>query len=180
MQKIERKTESELLLNLKDINKFKEETINNKIDQKRIDIEESLEKYNTNVKKALNAPVPNIGLHYNEVLLRAVPAEIKSKGNLIISTGDTDLNIGNKLNTMSESVDQTQEILMVGNLITEIEKDAGIRPGRRAKIKLDNFRRLHDMHSPGMIETEYHMPIEIINGYKYMIVDKRDLLYTID
>ena len=179
-KQVSKKVESDLLLNLKDINNFKSSNINTKLEQKALDIEQGLEKYNQNVIKALEAPIPNIGLHYNEVLIRAVPAEIKSKGNLIISTQDTDFKIGDKLNKMSHSVDQIQEILIVGRLITEEEKEAGIRPGRLCKIKLKNFRGIHDSHQPGMIETEYEMPIEVIDGHRYMIIDKRDILYTID
>lgn len=178
--KITPKAESDLLINVKEINKWKSSTATNKLEQKAIDIESGLDAYNQKYLTALKAPIPNIGLHYNEVLVRAVPAEIKSKGNLIVSVGDNDFNIGSKLNKMSDTVDQVQEILMVGRLISQAEQDAGIRPGRLCKINLKNFRGITDEHQPGMINSEYIMPIEIIDGHKYMLIDKRDILYTKD
>lgn len=169
-----------MLLNLKDLNKIREGNFKTRVEDKGLNIESGMEKYNKAFLEALNAPVPDIALHYNEVLLRACPAEIKTRGNLIYSIGDNDLDIAKKLNSMSHNVDQVQEILLVGSLITAQEREAGLRPGRMAKIKLANFRNLTDQHLPGMIETEYTMPVEKIDGNRYMILDKRDILYTRD
>lgn len=179
-KQMSRSTESELLLNIKDIERIKSDNADAKFAERAITIEKSIEKYNSSYIKALRAPTPNISLHYNEVLVRAVPLEIKSKGGIILSAGTDNHKIADQLNRMVDAVKQTQEILMVGNLITEEERDAGIRPGRYAKIKLDRFRTLSDRHAPGMIETTYELPIEVIKGEKYMIIDKRDILYTTD
>ena len=182
MQKtsVTRKVESDLLLNIQDINKFKATTADTKIEQRKVDIESGLEKYNKSYIDAWEAPVPDISLHYNEVLLRAVPVEIKSKGGLITSVGETDLQIGGKLNRMSDAIDQVQEILMVGTLITDAEQIAGMRPGRMCKLRLDRFRTVSDEHKPGMIEMQYDIPLEVIDGQRYLLVDKRDLMYTKD
>lgn len=178
MKKTSPKVKSEVLLNIKDIEKMKAENSSAKIDQKAITIDDSLEKYNTAYIKAMEAPIPPINLHYNEVLLRAVPPEVKSKGGIILST-DSDYKVADRLGRMVNNVGQTQEILMVGDLITEREREAGLKPGNYAKLNLKNLRTMSDRHHAGMIEMEYEIPIEIIGDYKYIIVDKRDILYTI-
>lgn len=182
LKKIERKTESDLLLNLKDISAFKSGNVNTKMEDKALTIDVTLEKYNKRFVEAWDAPVPAINLPYNEILIRAVPKEIKSSGGLIISLGEneesTDFNIANKLNKMSHAVSNNQEILKVGSMVTEHEKEGGIREGLMCKLKLSNFRSIHDRMAPGVIEHEYAMPVYSIDGYEYMIIDKRDILYT--
>lgn len=178
--KVTRNTESALLLNIKDIEAAKSSNINTKNAQKAFKIEESLEKYNQDYVKALKAPVPNISLHFNEILLRAVPLEMKSKSGLIINLGEADISIAKKLNRMDTVCQLKQEILMVGDLITEDEQKRGIRPGRMCKYSIKGYRELSDEHLPGMIEAGYSLPIHEIDGYKYMIMDKRDIVYTYD
>ena len=182
MEKTTGKVKSELLLSLKDIEKLKEGATDNKgkIEHKAKTIDSSLEKYNQSYVKALEAPVPPIKLHFNEVLVRAVPFEVKTKSGIILGVSDSDFKLADKLERMSDAVDQFQEILMVGDMITEDEQQRGIRPGRMCKIRLDRFRQLSDRHHTGMIETEYNIPIEVIDGYKYIIIDKRDIIYTRD
>lgn len=180
MNKISAKVNSEVLLNIKDIEKIKSENVNVKFKNKAILIEDSLAKYNTSYIDALEAPIPDIALHYNEVLVRAVPREIKSAGGIILSGGMEDFKIAQTVDRMSHAVDIFQEILMVGPLVSEEEQERGIRPGRIARMKLDRFRGLSDGGRPGQIETEYNIPLEQIDNYKYIILDKRDILYTKD
>ena len=179
-KKMSPKTNSDLLLNIKDIEKFKKENLNIRQESKAYDIEKSLEKYNQKMLDALSAPIPNISLHYNEVLCRAVTPEIKTKGGLIISSTMTDIESAKKLDAMSHAIDHFQEILMVGSMITETEQKAGIRPGRVAKIKWDRFRTMDDDHVPGVINTSIKIPHEMIDGNPYIIIDKRDIVYTKD
>lgn len=178
MEKLSPKVKSEALLHIKDIEKFKKENVTNKLQAKALKIEESLEKYNKAYIKAWEAPIPDISLHFNEVLVRAVPKEIKAAGGLILNAGTEDFRIAGTLDKMSHAVDLFQEILMVGPMITEEEQKRGIRPGRICKMKLDRFRGITDHHTPGVIETEYNIPLEMIDGHKYIIIDKRDILYT--
>jgi len=183
-EKISRKVESDLLLNVKKTNKVSSDTLALKVEDKRITIDKSLDKYNINYKKAMEAPVPKINLLFNEVLLRAVPAEIRGKHGLILSAGQ--MNVGEafkmaqSLDKMSSSVNHEQEILMVGNMITEAEQKRGIRPGLMCKFKMDHMRGISDESQPGMIEHEYNIPLATINGHRYIIIDKRDIAYTYD
>ena len=178
MQKVSNNSQSELLLNIKDIEQAKSSNINTKIENKAKTIDASLDKYNATLVKALEAPAPDIALHFNEVLLRAVPIEVKTRSGIIL--GLNDLQTADKLEKMSEAISQTQEILMVGDLITEDEQKRGLRPGRICKFRLDRFRTISDRHQNGMIQTEYTVPSEVINDYKYLIIDKRDIIYTKD
>jgi len=182
MNKVSPKVESSLLLNLKDIDKMKKGNSQTKMQNKALSIEESLHAYNSKVTKAMEAPVPSIAVHYNEVILRAVPSEMRSKGGIILSLGEemTDYKVANQVEKMSHGVNQTQEILMVGPLVSEEERERGIRVGRKCKMKLDRFRGLTDHGRPGQIQTEYNIPLETIDGYEYIIIDKRDILYTKD
>ena len=182
LKKIERKTENDLLLNLKDISSFKSSNMNEKQEDKALTIDSTLEKYNRKYIEAQQAPVPKINLPYSEVLIRAVPKEIKSSGGLIISLGEneasTDYNIANQLNKMSHAVSNVQEILLVGGMVTKEEQDGGIRVGLMCKLNMNGFRSIHDRMAPGVIEHEYSMPLHHIDGYDYMIINKRDVLYT--
>jgi len=177
--KTSQKTKSDLILNIKDIERLKA-TPKVKMEDRAITIEKSMEKYNTGLIDALEAPVPNITLHYNEVLVRAVPPEIKTKGGIILSSTMSDIQSAKTLESMSHSVDFLQEILMVGRLITEAEQEDGIRPGRIARCKWDRYKTLDDDHTPGMINTSIKVPFERIDGCNYIIIDKRDILYTTD
>lgn len=174
------KVHSEALLNLKDIETAKASNINSKLQNKAKTIDASLEKYNAKYVKALEAPVPNVSLHFNEVLVRAVPFEIKTRSGLILGVNESDFKVADKLERMSEAIDQTQEILMVGDMVTKDEQERGIRPGRICKFRLDRFRTISDRHQNGMIQTEYNVPSEEIDGYKYLILEKRDIIYTKD
>lgn len=180
MEKMTKKIQSDLLLNIKDIEQFRKENANTKTEAKKFEIEDSLQKYNQKMIDAWNAPVPNITLHYSEVLVRAVPAEIKSKGGLIISSSMNDIQAAKRLDAMSHAVDFHQEILMVGKQVSEKEQEEGIRPGRIARCKWDRFRTLDDDHVPGVINTSIKVPFETIDGHNYIIIDKRDILYTKD
>lgn len=179
--KVSPKTESNLLLNIKDIEKLKATNANSKFEHKAKTLEGELEKYNQSYLKALNAPIPDIKLHFSQVLVRAVPIEVKSKSGLIIGMpGETDIKIADRLSRVSDAVQQHQEILLVGDHVTKEEREAGLRPGRMCKMSLKGFRTMSDRHLPGNIEMEYEIPIEIIDGYKYILLDKRDILYTYD
>lgn len=170
--------QSELLLNLKDIEAMKPSNLKDKFENKAKTIDASLEKYNQKLVKALEAPVPEIRLHFGEVLLRAVPIEVKTRSGIIL--GLNDVQTADRLEKMSEAISQTQEILMVGDLVTENEQSRGIRPGRICKFRLDRFRTISDRHQNGMVQTEYTVPSEEIDDYKYLIIDKRDIIYTKD
>lgn len=181
VKKVTPKVESELLLNIKDIEKAKTSNLETKKEAKALKLEESLEKYNQSYLKALNAPIPKISLHFNEVLTRAVPIEVKSKSGLILSVpGNSDFKIAEQLSRLSHAVQEKQEILMVGGMISEGEQEKGIRPGRMCKINFKNFRSMSDRHLPGHIEMEYEIPAEQIGEYQYLIIDKRDIIYTYD
>ena len=179
-EKTTRKVESDLLLNIKDIEKFKSENTEIKFEDKRVTIDKEMERYNQDYIKAMEAPIPKISLHGNQVLTRAVPLEMKTKGGLIISVQDTDLAIANKLQTMSHAVYLHQEILMVGQHVTEEEVEHGLKPGRWCKFSLKRMRNLTDERLPGVIEVEFDVPREVIDGYPYLILDKRDIIYTYD
>lgn len=172
--------ESTSLLSIKDIENLKSSNVDVKMQNKAKTLDSSIEKYNKNYVKALEAPVPNIRLHFNEVLVRAVPYEIKTRSGLILSVADSDFKMADKLERISEAISQTQEILMVGDMVSEEEQRKGLRPGRMCKFSLNRFRQLSDRHNRGMIETEYQVPSETIKGYKYLILDKRDIIYTAD
>lgn len=175
--KTSQKIKSELLLNLKDLEKKEQK---NKLVAKGLKLDDSMERYNKKVVDAMEAPMPPIAVHYNEVVLRAVPSEIKTASGIILDTAAGDYQTAKTLETMTERVGFFQEILMVGPLVTEQEREAGLRPGRIARIKWDRFLRLDDDHSPGVISTSIKVPQEIIDGYPYLIVDKRDIMYTKD
>lgn len=181
MTKMTKKVESDLILSMKDVEEAKANNIDRKKDNMALKIEDGLEQYNQEIVRALEAPVPKISLHYNEVLLRAVPAEIKSRSGIILGTPNANNFLtAKKLTRMSSAVSFFQEILMVGDLVSESEKESGIRPGRIARVKFDRYRVLSDDHLPGVIETNYEVPKEIIEGYPYLILDKRDIFYTKD
>lgn len=179
-KKVSNAAHSSLLLNMKDINNAKGGAMNSKMDNKARTIDASLEKYNNTLMKALEAPAPNITLHYNEVLLRAVPIEVKSRSGIILGLHESDYKTADRLERLSEAISQTQEILMVGGLVTKEEQEAGLRPGRICKFRLDRFRTISDRHQTGMVETEYTVPSETIGEYKYLIIDKRDIIFTRD
>lgn len=179
-KKISNAAQSSLLLNIKDIEKAKKSTMNSKMDNQARTIDASLEKYNTKYTEALNAPAPKISLLYNEVLLRAVPIEVKSRSGIILGLHESDYKTADRLERLSEAISQTQEILMVGDLITKEERAKGLTPGRICKFRLDRFKTISDRHQNGMIETEYTVPSEEIDGYKYLIIDKRDIIYIKD
>ena len=152
------------------------------IDEKIAKFEEKKEEYNSQINRAKSAPVPPIAVHYNEVVLKAVPVEITTASGIILGIGDAfnDIEDTKTLDAMSHRVDFFQEILMVGPLVSDQEKEAGLRPGRIARIKWDRFRTIDDDHTPGIIQMSIAVPQEIVNGYPYLIVDKRDIMYTKD
>jgi len=173
-----RKVESDLLLNLKDIEKIKSSNADVKFEDRRLLLDKEIENYNKEFKLAIEAPIPNIALHGNQVLIRAVPLEMKTKGGLIIAVGDTNIDIANKIQRMNHAVLQHQEILLIGQHVTEEERNHGIQVGRWCKFSLKNMRSLHDRMAPGVIDVEYDIPKEWINGFPYVIIDKRDIIYT--
>ena len=173
MKKISNNTQSELLLNLKDIEAIKKGNYKTKSEDFRITMEKSLSKYNKRLIEALNAPIPDISIPFNEVVCRAVPVEIKSKGGLILSTGTDDINIAKRLDHMSIAIESSQEILLVGDLVTEKH----LQPGYIAKINFKRFRTVEDNELGGLI-TKIELPTFEIEGHTYLIIDKRDIIYT--
>lgn len=174
-QKLSPKVNSDVILNLKDIEKLRSVNMVTKQDDKLKTMDDTLEKYNKNYRDAKNAPIPNIKLHFTEVLVRAVPVEMRSKGGIILHTGMTDAGVISKLDYLSEAVADEQEILMLGDMLEE--RNAKIKPGDMAKISFNRFRQLDDTGN-GVIKTSYQVPVHTIDGYKYMIIDHRDIVYT--
>jgi hypothetical protein len=168
-----------MLLNMKDIHGARSNNMDSKMEAKAKTIDESLKKYNAKYMKALEAPTPKIKLPFGEVLLRALPIEIKSRAGLILNVSENDFKVANKLEVMSEAIDQVQEILLVGNLVTQEDQEkGGIKPGNICKFRLTRFRELKDDHATGQIQTSYNIPSEEIDGYRYLIIDKRDIIFT--
>lgn len=172
-------TESELLLSIKDIERIKKENIEVKRENQKKTLDKSIEKYNKGYIDALNAPTPDIKLPFSEVLLRAVPLEIKGKHGIILSAGAPDMRMMDKLDRLTFAVQEEQEILLVGDTVTEKQQTTGgITPGRIAKLNLKHFRSMSDRHHAGMIEMDYDIPIEVIDGHRYIVCDVRSILYT--
>lgn len=175
-KKVTRNIESSMLLNMKDIESARSGS--SKIEDKKKTLDDVLEKYNQATVKALNAPIPKIKLPFSEVLLRAVPFEVKSKSGIILSAGNN-MMIANQLDRMSDGVDQVQEILMVGAAISKEDQElTGIKPGNMCKFSLKRFVSLSDEHQAGNISKKYEIPAEEIDGHKYLIIDRRDIIFT--
>lgn len=136
-----------------------------------------LEKYNDRVKKAEEAPIPGIRVSYSYILTRAVPPKMKemTAAGLILNQLDVDVRTLKKLKIMTENVSDEQEVLLVGHHVTpEI-----VKPGEVVKIDFRRYKTLNDDHTPGVIETSYEIPLYEINGYEYMLLDARDIIYAI-
>lgn len=176
MEKINKSTKSTALLHYNDLNKYRKSNQKIKEEDKSQVIEEAITKYNKSVTDAQTAPIPNITLHFNEVLCRAVPIEVRSRAGLIIPTDSYDAKIAQKVEYMSDAVNDEQEILMIGNML-ETSNYNKIQPGQIAKINFKRFRELED-GGTGIIKTKYDIPCYTINGYKYIIIDQRDIIYT--
>jgi hypothetical protein len=50
--------------------------------------------------------------------------------------------------------------------------------GRICKYSLKRFQALSDEHQAGNIKKTYDVPCEEIDGYKYLIIDRRDIMFT--
>lgn len=133
-----------------------------------------------------NVPVPKIDLLHSHILVKAVPPEIEhtTQGGLVINKVKLDDYLTeDKLEKMSQNVSDEQEILAVGQFISENaseDKKKKLKPGRYVKIDFRRFKTLRDKHASGIIETFYDIPIFTINGYKYMLIDERDVMWVFD
>ncbi len=137
---------------------------------------EVLEKYNKRYNKAESAPVPNIKVAYSYILTKAVPPKMKgfTDTGLIVNQLDVDVRTLKKLAIMTENVDDEQEVMLVGHLVT----DNIVKPGDRVKIDFSRYRRLNDDHQAGVIETSYEIPLYEIDGNEYLLLDVRDVIYS--
>lgn len=137
---------------------------------------EVLEKYNKRYNEAESAPVPNIKVAYSYILTKAVPPKMKgfTDTGLIVNQLDVDVRTLKKLAIMTENVDDEQEVMLVGHLVTE----EIVKPGDRVKIDFSRYRRLNDDHTPGVIETSYEIPLYEIDGNEYLLLDVRDVIYS--
>lgn len=179
-KKMGRATHSSALLNLKDIESVKGKNLDAKSEAKVKTLDETLKNYNKTYEDAMNAPVPPINIPFNQVLVRAVPINVKTRSGLIISVSQNDFKTATELDRVSHAVTKYQEILMVGAFVTEAEQEAGIRPGMMAEINFDNYLKVKDNHQAGMLEKAYEIPVRTFNGYKYMLIDKRDIVITFE
>ena len=93
---------------------------------------------------------------------------------LIVNQLDVDVRTLKKLAIMTENVDDEQEVMLVGHLVTE---DI-VKPGDRVKIDFSRYRRLNDDHTAGVIETSYEIPLYEIDGNEYLLLDVRDVIYS--
>lgn len=135
-----------------------------------------VEKYNKRFVSAMEAPIPNRRVAYSYILTRAVPPKMKgtTAAGIIINQLDVDARTLKKLQIMTENVSDEQEVLLVGHHIT---KDI-LEPGDIAKIDFRKYKTLNDDHTSGVIETSYEIPLYEIDGYEYLLLDARDIIYV--
>jgi len=139
--------------------------------------DDAIEKYQKRYNANKTAPTPDITVPYSYILTRATPPETKfiTDGGLLLPTIVADVRMLQKLQIMSDNVSDDQEVLIIGPHVTN---GLEVEPGDVVKINYNRYRRLHDSHTPGVIETEYEIPLYEIEGNEYLLIDARDVLYV--
>lgn len=136
-----------------------------------------LKGYETKRNEAINVPTPKIGLLHSEVLVKMVPPRMKEfEGSLLVNKIDVSEQELRTIQSMSESVDFIQEVLLIGQHLESMESYP-IKPGDFVYIDYSRFRKMKEDHKPGMVETEIKLPIVGIDGETYMLIDSRDIKY---
>lgn len=137
-----------------------------------------LDQYNKRYIKNNSAPIPNISVPYSYILVKAVPPKMKgvTESGLHLAEKEIDVRLAKKLKIMSENVSDEQEVLAMGPYVTEGLK---VSVGDIVKINFDRYRKLHDNHNAGVIEMEYDIPLVIIEDNEYLLIDARDVYYSI-
>lgn len=140
-------------------------------------INSAVEKYNKRYTQNLNAPTPNIKISYSYILTKAVPPKINetTESGIIINDKQVDIRMAKKLEIMSENVSDMQEVLLCGE---HVLKSVCV-PGDTVRINYDKYLRLNDDHTAGVIQKGYEIPLYEIDGNEYLILDARDVIYSI-
>ena len=139
-------------------------------------VNEIYEKHKEKYDTSLSAPIPKIKLPYNFVLTRATPPRMidKTEGGILVNKLDVDERTMQRLLIMTEHVSDVQEVMMTGFNVDERVCVAG----EHVRIDFRRFRTLNDDHTAGVIETSYEVPVHTIDGYDYLIIDSRDIIYA--
>jgi co-chaperonin GroES (HSP10) len=140
-------------------------------------INSSVQKYNERYVKNLNAPTPNIKISYSYILTKAVPPKLNetTAAGIIINEKEVDVRMAKKLEIMSENVSDEQEVLLCGEHVMA----SVCVPGDTVRINYDKYLRLNDDHTAGVIQKGYEIPLYEIDGNEYLILDARDVIYSI-
>jgi len=140
-------------------------------------VELAIEKYNERYVKNINAPIPNIKISYSYILTKAAPPKMKgvTKSGLILNELEVDVRMAKKLSIMSENVDDLQEVLLCGEHVLE----SVCVPGDVVRINYNKYLQLSDDHQAGVIEKTYDIPLYEIDGNEYLLLDARDIIYSI-
>lgn len=136
-----------------------------------------LDKYNQRYLKNLNAPIPNIKISYSYILTRAVPPKMTgtTESGLILNQIETDSRMLKKLEIMTENVSDEQEVLLCGEHVL----NSVCEPGDTVRINYDKYLRINDDHTAGVIQKGYEIPLYEIDGNEYLLLDARDVIYSI-
>lgn len=141
----------------------------------KMDLE--LDNYNKRYTKNYNVSTPDIAVPYSYILTTATPPKMTgySESGLIINKLEVDVRLANKLKIMSENVSDEQRVLSIGPFVTDGLK---VKPGDMVKINFERYRTIHDNHTPGVIETQYDIPLFVIEDNEYLMIDARDVYYS--
>lgn len=127
-------------------------------------------------EKALNAPIPNIGMPDSSVLLRAVPLLQEATKSGIITMDYDNFNdaLISEMSKLTYLVEFIQEVLVVGDTVAE--HYPSIKPGM--KVRFDEGRFIKGRAAGhGDNELYYDIPVVKIDGYTYLMISASDIMY---
>lgn len=128
-------------------------------------------------QKALNAPIPNIGMADSSLLLRAVPMiqERSKAGIFMINHSNMNDSTIDKMDKLTHLVEFVQEILVVGDTVPE--HYPSFKPGMF--VRIDETRFIKGRYNAANVENElyYDIPVITIDGYEYLMVSASDIMY---
>ena len=126
-------------------------------------------------RRAMEAPIPNIGFGDTRLLLRACPVMQVGTAGIIHQdfSNFTEKELA-EMGKMSVDLDKVQEILIIGDMVAEDYPQ--YKPGVKVRIDVNNFTA--GRATPGYDnEIFYDLPVKRINGYDYVVITCRDVEY---
>lgn len=148
-------------------------------ENKMADVTTEYEKTQALIDKANAAPIPNVIVPDNKVILRAAPLNSKIGTSGLISTDYDNINpnIVQDIVKTEGLYNFVQEVLVVGEMAKE--NYPWLKAGMKVRIDEANF--INGRYQRGGYENElyYQMPTYYIDGHTYLVIESHCLLYIV-